>query len=62
MQATFDTYIPDEIYNAMLSKLAAMATESRDYTGWCARSAVVEVLGEVGGIWPQSILKTDRAA
>lgn len=64
MQPRFrDTHLPDEVYAALKQKLAQLV-ENRDQIapGLDAESAVVHVLGEVGNVWPVSVLSDPQRA
>lgn len=51
-----DIYLPDHIYHAMKDKLAQMVAEPFEKWGTDPETEVVEALGEIGGIWPASVL------
>ncbi len=55
MQAHFtpvDTYLTDETYAALRAELVELITLQPLH----ADTEVVRVLGEVGGVWPQSVM------
>lgn len=58
MQPRFmDTYLPDATYQSLKAKLAELIERPDQIApGLDAESAVVEALGEIGGVWPVSIL------
>lgn len=45
-----DHYLPDSTYLALVERLLAAAADNLD-----PRSRVMEALGEVAGIWPDSV-------
>ena len=51
---TADHYLNDEAYGALIEALASV--EADPVTGKIEPSCFVEALGEVGGIWPASLL------
>ncbi len=46
----------------MKDKLAQMVAENFDRLGTCPETEVVTTLGEIGGIWPESVLDDADAA
>ncbi|AFO91730.1 hypothetical protein D1822_09880 [Phaeobacter inhibens] len=48
-------YLPDEIYEELVTALTSKM-DFQDYPAVCPRSEVVTALGEIGNIWPASIL------
>ena len=44
------TYLPDAVYYALLDGLLAA------HSAFHARTRVIELLGEVADVWPQSVL------
>ncbi len=51
-----DVYLPDHIYHAMKDKLAKMIAEPCEKGVADPDTEVVRALGEIGGIWPRSVL------
>ena len=47
---TKSTYLPDATYHALLDGLLAA------HSAFDARTRVIELLGEVADVWPQSVL------
>lgn len=45
-----DTYLPDAAYRELVAKLLEAAAHAVD-----PQSAVMEVLGEQGGVWPEAV-------
>jgi len=52
MQAPTDTYITDETYHTLKAELAHLIAMPFVHD---PDTKVVEALGEIGGIWPQSV-------
>lgn len=50
------TYLPDPVYNALLDDLLAA------HSAFDARTRVIELLGEVADVWPDSIQAETEAA
>ena len=53
MQIPTDTYITDETYHALKAELAQMFATPFVHD---PETEVIRILGEVGGVWPQSVL------
>ncbi|MBR9651673.1 hypothetical protein [Thalassovita aquimarina] len=53
MQAPADTYLDDKTYAALRAELAHLIALPLVHD---ADTEVVRILGEVGGIWPQSVM------
>lgn len=49
-----DHYVPVDTYRALIEALAAVKVDPA--TGQIEPSCFVEALGEIGGIWPASVL------
>ena len=62
MQTPRDTYLADSTYHALKEALARTVSVPPDRFGCDADSYVVETLGEVGGIWPESVLADRESA
>lgn len=57
MQTTpADTYVTDATYHALKSALARLVAQPFDREGTDPETEVIAALGEVGGIWPQSVM------
>lgn len=59
MQATTNTqeiYLPDHIYHALKAKLEKLVSERFEECGTDAETEIVAALGEIGNIWPVSVL------
>lgn len=54
-------YLPDETYEALVKALTDKM-DFRDNPAVCARTEVVTALGEVGNIWPASVLDGAESA
>ncbi len=48
-----DTYITDEAYAALVAALTALDRDPAHPQPLCDR--IIEVLGDVGGVWPISV-------
>ncbi|WP_424976805.1 hypothetical protein [Leisingera sp. S232] len=48
-------YLPDETYEALVKALTAKM-DFQDNPAVCPRTEVVTALGEIGNIWPASVL------
>lgn len=53
---TQSIYLPDQIYDALKTKLVAMVANNFDHCGTDAETEVVTALGEIGNIWPEFVL------
>jgi hypothetical protein len=53
---TKSTYLPDATYHALLDGLLAA------HSAFDARTRVIELLGEVADVWPDSIQAEEEAA
>lgn len=51
-----DIYPADETYHRLLAELTQMVAEPFEKWGTDAETEVVRVLGEIGGVWPASVL------
>ncbi len=51
---TADHYLPVDVYRALIEALAA--TKADPASGELEPHCFVEALGEIGGIWPASVL------
>lgn len=61
MQATTNTkevYLPDHIYRALKAKLEKLVSEPFEECGTDPETEIVSALGEIGNIWPVSVLNT----
>ncbi len=54
MPTTTDAYLLDDRYRALLEALAAAKADPA--TGKIEPGCFPEILGEIGGIWPASVL------
>lgn len=54
---TSDTFLPDAVFDALVAKLARLVQEPFEVAGTDARTEVVTALGEVGGVWPEAVLR-----
>lgn len=50
------TYLPSDIYYDILDRLEAVRPTAAQP---CLRSAIIEILGEVGNVWPAEIYAGD---
>jgi ATP-dependent phosphoenolpyruvate carboxykinase len=50
------TYLDNDTYHRLKAKLAQMVAENFDKFGTCPETEVISALGEVGGIWPESVM------
>lgn len=50
---TADTYLPKPTYDDLVEKLRTLQTDR--FTGRIERHQIVELLGEIGGIWPATV-------
>lgn len=53
MQAPTDTYITDETYHTLKDELAHLIALPLVHD---PETEVIRILGEVGGVWPQSVM------
>lgn len=56
MQNPTDTYIADADYHALKNALVQMVAQPFDHAGTDAETEVVRALGEIGGVWPVSVI------
>lgn len=59
MQALTDTYLDDKTYAALRAELAHLIAMPFVHD---PDTKVVEALGEIGGIWPQSVMDDGEIA
>lgn len=59
---TKSIYLPDDVYHALKDKLAQMVAEP--FERFCSDpdTEVVTALGEIGDIWPQSVVDDAETA
>lgn len=65
MQATTNTqeiYLPDHIYHALKAKLEKLVSEPFEECGTDPETEIVTALGEIGKIWPVSVLDEAQVA
>lgn len=51
-----EVYLPDHIYHALKAKLEKLVTEPFEECGTDPEAEIVSALGEIGNIWPASVL------
>lgn len=51
---TFETYLPNATYNTAVEALRTLRPDPT--TGQIERHQIVEILGEIGNVWPASVL------
>lgn len=56
MQTPTDTYLTDATYHALKNALVQMVAQPFEGAGTDAQTEVVRALGEIGGVWPQSVM------
>lgn len=56
-----DTYLPDEAYEELVGRLERLVIDPSPLEGTDARSEVIMLLGELGGLWPVSVLEDQKA-
>lgn len=54
---TCDNYLPDAVFDALVAKLVHLVQEPFEVAGTDARTEVVSALGELGGVWPEAVLR-----
>ena len=59
MDTPTDTYITDETYHALKAELAQMIAMPFVHD---PETEVIRILGETGGVWPQSVVSDGEAA
>lgn len=52
-----DIYLPDHVYAALKERLTQLVEQSDDLHGTDAATEVVTALGEIGGVWPEYVLR-----
>ncbi|NVO55088.1 hypothetical protein HW561_04695 [Rhodobacteraceae bacterium B1Z28] len=65
MQATTnnqETYLPDHVYHALKAKLEKLVSEPFEECGTDPETEIVTALGEIGNIWPLSVLDEAQVA
>lgn len=65
MQATTNTqevYLLDHVYHALKAKLEKLVSEPFDECGTDPETEIVAALGEIGNIWPASVLDDAQVA
>lgn len=53
---TQEVYLPDHVYHALKAKLQKLASEPFEECGTDPETEIVAALGEIGNIWPVSVL------
>ncbi|WP_377191022.1 hypothetical protein [Ruegeria meonggei] len=59
---TQEIYLPDHIYHALKAKLEKLVSEPFEECGTDPETEVVTALGEIGNIWPVSVLSDAQIA
>lgn len=54
---TADTYIPDSVYDALVERLVLLVQEPLEHAAGDAQTQVSAALGEIGGVWPEEVLR-----
>ncbi len=65
MQTTNNTreiYLPDHVYDALKAKLEKLVSETFEECGTDPETEIVAALGEIGNIWPMSVLDDEEDA
>ena len=48
------TYLPTDVYNQLLDRLETVRPTANQP---CVRSAIIEILGEIADVWPDTCLE-----
>ena len=57
-----EIYLPDHIYHALKAKLQTLVAQPFEECGTDPETEIVTALGEIGNIWPVSVLDNVQIA